>query len=74
MSQDQMTPEEQQLMDDVKLATEQILKEAEALSLRANSIGFVLTIETLARPPLAMGNYDCIATLRLSHDVYRGQS
>lgn len=74
MSQDQMTPKEQQLMDDIRLATDQILKDAEELSLRANAIGFVLTIETLARPPLAMGNYDCIATLRLSHDVYRGQS
>lgn len=74
MSQDQMTPKEQQLMEDIRLATDQILKDAEELSLRANAIGFVLTIETLARPPLAMGNYDCVATLRLSHSVYRDES
>lgn len=74
MSQDQLTPEQQQILADIRLATDQILEEAEALCMRANAVGLVLTIETLARPPLAMGNYDCVATLRLSHSVYRDES
>lgn len=74
MSQDQLTPEELQVLADIRDASDQLLKEAEELSVRANAMGFVLTIETLARPPLAMGNYDCIATLRISNAVYRSAS
>ena len=68
---EQLTPEQEQVLADIKLATEHLLQDAQELSLRANAMGFVLTIETLPRKPLAMGNYDSVATLRLSHAVYR---
>lgn len=63
-----------QLDELVKRALLELLQEAEDLQLRANAMGFVLTIETEALMPPAMGKYNLIATLRPSNTVYRSAS
>lgn len=48
-----------------------IAHRALALVELAKEMGFVLTIETEALKPLALGNYDIIVTVRESHESYR---
>ena len=52
---------------------EVIARRALALVELASQMGYVLTIETEALKPLAMGNYDLIITVRESHETYRGE-
>lgn len=60
------TPEE------LKQVIDGLMKGAKLLTDLANSYGFVLTISTSPKQPLAMGNYEYECELRVSHDVYRG--
>jgi hypothetical protein len=54
--------------------TQLILAErALALAELASALGYTLTIETEARKPLALGNYDLIINVRESHANYRGE-
>ena len=39
----------------------------------ANDYGLVLTISTTPRQPLAMGNYDMLISLSMSHAAYRSE-
>ena len=64
----------QELDQLVERAVLELLQEAQDLQIKANALGFVLTIETQALMPPAMGNYDLIATLRPSHAIYRSES
>lgn len=60
------TPEElRQVVESLHLG-------AKILTETASAYGFVLTIETAPKQPLAMGNYEYQCELRVSHDVYRG--
>lgn len=62
------TPEE------LKQAVEGLMKGAQLLTDLAAAYGFVLTIETVPKLPLAMGNYEYECQLRISHEVYRSAS
>lgn len=62
------TPEE------LKQVVDCLMKGAKLLTDLASSYGFVLTISTSPKQPLAMGNYKYECELRVSHDVYRSES
>lgn len=68
------TGDANQLDELVKRSVLELLQEAQDLQFKANALGFVLTIETEALMPPAMGNYGLVATLRPSHATYRSES
>lgn len=59
------TPEELKQVVDALMNTAQMLTDLAA------AYGFVLTIETVPKLPLAMGNYEYECQLRISNSVYR---
>jgi len=67
-------PEKLETDDDVRQAVDGLMERAKALTDLAGEYGFVLTIDTYAKEPLAMGHYGMECELRLSHDVYRSHS
>lgn len=66
-------PESIQSKEDLALVQGFILQGAQLLTDLAGSYGFVLTIQTAPKLPLAMGNYDYQCELRISHDAYRSK-
>lgn len=62
------TPEE------LKKVIDGLMLGAELLTDTAAAYGFVLTIQTVPKQPLAMGNYEYQCELRISHDIYRSES
>lgn len=50
-----------------------IAQRALALTELADSLGYTLTIETEAKTPLSVGNYDLVITVRDSHANYRSK-
>ncbi len=59
------TPEE------LKRVVDSLMLGAKLLTDTAATYGFVLTIQTVPKLPLAMGNYEYQCELRISHDIYR---
>lgn len=55
-------------------AAEEIMKQANELVVLAAKCGFLLTIETAPRKPLAMGNYGLKIGIRDTHKTYRSET
>lgn len=67
-----MKPSDQIETDqDVEDVISGLHQKAADLVLLAGSYGLVLTIQTRARNPLAMGNYDIVVDMRPGHAMYR---
>lgn len=59
---------------DVEEVIAELHRRARELSLLADSYGLVLTMETVPRHPLAMGNYFIQSEIRAGRSIYRGQA
>lgn len=59
---------------DVEEVIKELQRRARELSLLASEYGLVLTIETVPRYPLAMGNYFIQCEIRAGRAIYRGQA
>jgi hypothetical protein len=59
--------------DDAREVLNGLADKAAALVLLAKSYGLVLTINTKAKKPLAMGNYDLVCEISPNHATYRGK-
>lgn len=64
-------PEVIETPEELKQVVDSLMLGARVLTDTAAAYGFVLTIGTVPKQPLAMGNYEYQCELRVSHDVYR---